>query len=280
MQQPNADQLAYWNSRAGERWAASRDAIDAAFAPLTAAALDRADARPGERILDVGCGCGTTTLALARSVGPDGTVLGLDVSTPMLDAARGRVRDTNVRFVLADAATHPFGRDALDLVFSRFGVMFFDDPVAAFVNLRSGLRPGGRLVFACWRPLAENAWFDVPVRAVLPFAPPSPSADPHAPGPFAFADPSRVRAILDAAGVAGVQVAPHEAPVSLAGPGDLDGAVRFASTIGPASRLLAEVDGAARPEALAALRSALAQHRSTEGVALGGAIWIVSGHAT
>lgn len=273
---PNADQVTYWNSPAGERWAALQDEIDAVFAPLTAVVLDRADAQPGERVIDVGCGCGATTLALAERVGPGGAVLGVDVSVPMLEVARRRVGTAGASLLLADAASHPFEPGARDLAFSRFGVMFFAEPAGAFANIRAGLRPGGRLTFACWRPIAENGWFDIPVRAALPHAPPQAPADPHAPGPFAFADPVRVRAILGAAGFADIEVAPHDPRMPLAGPGDLDRATGFATRIGPASRLLAEMGEDARQAAVADIRAALAGHDGADGIVLGGAVWIVS----
>lgn len=279
----NADQVAYWNSPTGERWAALQGDIDAVFAPLTRTALDRAGAAPGERVVDVGCGCGTTSLELARRVLPGGAVLGVDVSEPMLAVALRRARAaalTGLAFARSDAATHAFEPGRCDLAFSRFGVMFFADPAAAFANIRGGLKPGGRLLFACWRPLADNAWFSVPLQAALPHAPPQPPSDPHAPGPFAFADPDRVRVLLAEAGFTAIEVEPHDAPMRLAGPGDLEAATAFATKIGPTSRLLADLDDTARAAALADVGTALAAHDGPDGVLLGGAVWIVSARAT
>jgi SAM-dependent methyltransferase len=276
---PNTDQVAYWNSPVGERWAALQDEIDVIFAPLTRIALDQADARPGERAVDVGCGCGTTTLELAKRIMPAGTVLAVDISKPMLEVAKRRAHAAGldgVTSLLADASTHAFMARSHDLVFSRFGVMFFEDPVVAFANIRTALRPSGRLLFVCWRPMAENAWFNVPLQAALPHLPPQPATDPHAPGPFAFADPDRVGSILDRAGFSNVDIAPHDIKMRLASPGEIDAAASFATKIGPTARLLAETDEETRKAALTDIRAALAGHDGRDGVVLGGAIWIVS----
>lgn len=274
--QGNAEQVDYWNSAAGLRWAALQERIDAAFAPLTAAALDFAAPRQGAAVIDIGCGAGATILGLAARVGPSGRVLGVDVSEPMLAVAARRIASENLDrtdVVLADAATQPFERGAFDLAFSRFGVMFFADPVAAFANVRTALVSGGRLAFACWRPLADNPWFAVPVGALKPLLPPAPPSDPWAPGPFAFADPDRVRGLLAAAGFEHVAIEPHDTIMRL---GDLPAALDFVSQIGPASRALNEADAERRPALIEALRAALGAHDGPDGVVLGGAIWLVS----
>src|SRR5262249_38336345 len=149
-------------------------------------------------VLDVGCGCGDSTVDLARRVAPDGTVVGMDISAVMLERARQTAREqgVNARFEHADAQTHAFAPASFDVLFSRFGVMFFADPTAAFANLRSALRPGGKLAFVCWQSLAENPWMLVPLGAAFQIIPPPPMPAPDAPGPFAFADQSRVRSIL------------------------------------------------------------------------------------
>jgi len=167
---PNADQVAFWNSPAGEKWVRNQAEMDMTLAPLTEMLLARAAPAPGQRVLDVGCGTGTTVLQLAGAVGPGGHVQGLDVSEPMLALARQRVAAAgagNVDLVLDDAQTFAFDAGSRDLVFSRFGVMFFADPPAAFANLRRALVPGGRLVFVCWADLADNPWFKVPRDAAI-----------------------------------------------------------------------------------------------------------------
>ena len=163
---PNAQQIEYWNGPVGERWAKKQSDFDRNMGSLTVKALAFADARPGERVLDIGCGFGTTTMALARSVAPDGRVTGIDISAPMLGAARRRVAEAGlpIELIEADASVHPFA-PRYDLLFSRFGVMFFADPTAAFANLHGALKPKGRLAFVCWRAFAENTWAFAPYKA-------------------------------------------------------------------------------------------------------------------
>ena len=272
----NTDQIAYWNSAAGERWAHLQARIDGVFAPLTAAALAFAAPEPGSRVVDIGCGAGATVLGLAEAVGGSGRVLGVDVSKPMLAVAEQRVAAATLpqaTLLLADASTHAFAPQTFDLVFSRFGVMFFADPVAAFANIKTGLVDGGRLAFACWQPLKANPWFEVPVAALRPLLPPAPPADPLEPGPFAFADPDRVRGILNAAGFDDIRIEPHQTRMNL---GSLTAALDFVTQVGPSSRALGDAEPEARPALIAALRSALAARDSPDGVVLGGAIWLVS----
>lgn len=204
--QDNTAQIAYWNDKAAITWTTFQERLDALFQPLTALALDAAKPASGERAVDVGCGCGATVLALAERIGSAGQVLGLDVSGPMAARARERIAAaglSNAQVVVSDAATTDFERRDADLLFSRFGVMFFADPVAAFANLHLAMRPGGRLLCAAWRPLADNPWFRVPLEAARSFVPPQPPADPEAPGPFAFADLEMYKSDLFRGGMAG-----------------------------------------------------------------------------
>ena len=272
---PNADEIAYWNEEAGSRWARFQDRIDSAFALLGAAGLAAAAARPGEAVLDIGCGCGVTALDLSDAAGETGSVVAVDVSSSMLAVAQQRARErglANTRFVLADASIEPFLEHAFDLAFSRFGVMFFDDPVAAFVNVRRALRTGGRLVFVCWRGLGHNPWFHVPVEAVRPYVPPQPKPDPEAPGPLAFADATRVRRILEDAGFGEIRFEAYDARLPL---GDRSDAVELLSRIGPTPRLLEGADDRSRERALFALDRALAAHERDGEVRLGAGVWIV-----
>ncbi len=193
---PNADQIAYWNGPAGQHWTDRQQVQDVLLAPVSRLLLDRADAKPGERILDVGCGCGATSIAIAERVMPDGFVLGIDISAPMLARARELApQGLPLDFVLADATVYPFDAASFDLLVSRFGVMFFADPEASFANLRRALRPSGRVTFACWREPRHNPWMMTPLQAVYQHVPKLPRPEPEDPGPFAFASEDRVHRI-------------------------------------------------------------------------------------
>ena len=205
---PNADQYAYWNGPEAEHWVAYDDHYDAALTRFGSRVLDAAGIGSGDRVLDVGCGCGATTLDAARRA-PAGSALGLDLSGPMLELARRRAAAqhiTNVRFDRGDAQTCTFPRGAFDLAISRFGVMFFDDPVSAFANVGRALRSGGRVAFVCWQELPANEWIAVPAAAALAHVPMPDLGEPGGPGAFAFADPDRVRQVLEDAGFARVDV--------------------------------------------------------------------------
>jgi len=275
---PAADagvQRAYWEGPGAARWTGGYAAVEAVFAPVAALLLERARPAPGERVVDVGCGCGGTTLELARRVAPDGHALGLDISAAMIAEARGRAGEDAVDFVVGDAATHRFAPGSIDLVFSRFGVMFFPDPVAAFANLRRGARRGARLAFACWREAKRNPWQIVSLRAACKHAPRLPELGPEDPGPFSFADPDRVRRILDAAGFAEISLTPVELELDLAAGRGFAAAIETAQRIGAAARALEGQPAAVRAAAVAEMRAALAPYRRGDSVALGAAIWIV-----
>src|SRR5436305_12420841 len=193
----NADQIAYWNGPGGQRWAERQAAQDVLLKPVLDILIDRAALKSGERVMDVGCGSGATSIAFAKKVTPSGHVLGIDVSGPMLARARQSApAGLPIDFVLADATVHPFEPASYDLLASRFGVMFFADPALSFANMRKGLKPGGRLVFACWREAKKNPWMTLPLRAATKHAPRLPELGPEDPGPFSFADEARVRRIL------------------------------------------------------------------------------------
>jgi SAM-dependent methyltransferase len=276
----NSDQIAEWNGPLGERWAELQSRLDELTGPFGRAALKAAAARPGERIIDIGCGCGETTFALAQAAGPAGAVTGVDISRPMLDSARRQAASgpRNIAFLEADASAADLPRDN-DLLFSRFGVMFFDEPVPAFTHLHSALKSTGRMAFCCWRTAQENPWATTPMaatRAALDVTDPPPH--PHAPGPFAFADPDRLRGILNEAGFTDIAIQPFDAPVRLgSSPRDAaENAVRF----GPAGRLVREKGEASLPAALAAIEAAVASLAGPDGtVFAAGAVWIVTATA-
>ena len=273
----NREQIDFWNGPRGESWVADQPLRDRSLAPFGDAALALARASRGERVVDVGCGCGATSLALAEAVGPAGSVLGVDLSGPMLARARERGRALpQLRFEQVDAATFAFDGQAT-LLYSRFGVMFFDDPPSAFENLRRALSPGGRIAFACWRGLPENDWLSVPLQAVRAVvAQASAQLAPDAPGPLAFADPTRVRGILEGAGFDDISLTPVDREMPLGEGRGVDAAAAEAITLGPAARLLLGVDDATRVRALAAVASALAPLERGGAVRLSASAWVVS----
>jgi len=266
----NEDQKEYWNDSAGTKWAEHQLALDAMLAPVTSLLMETAAVQPDERVLDIGCGTGETSVIAADA---GGQITGVDISEAMLALAQRRIGDRGT-MLLADASEYQ-SQEHFDLVLSRFGVMFFDDPVEAFQNICANLKPGGRMVFACWQAPPENMWVMVPMKAIMPLLPDTPDQDPHAPGPFAFADPERLRGILTDAGFVQVRIEPHSVDISLAQDGGVDRAVSFTSQIGPAARALADVDADVRPKITAALKAALEPYDRDGRVVLGGGIWIV-----
>jgi SAM-dependent methyltransferase len=271
----NAEQIAEWNGALGQRWAAMRQEIDRVVTPFGAAALKAAAPQPGERVIDVGCGCGETSIEIARLVGPAGSVLGIDVSQPMLAVARSHGQSANLSFQEADASGSPLPA-GVDLLFSRFGVMFFSEPSAAFSHLRKSLRAGGRCVFVCWRTPRDNAWAMTPLaaaRQALDITPPQ--SDPNAPGPFAFADEERLRNILSAAGFGNIELQRFDAAIFL-GPTPRS-AAEGAVQLGPVARLLREVGAEHLPIVVDAIERTLAPLAAPNGqVSLNGSTWIVA----
>jgi SAM-dependent methyltransferase len=271
----NAAQIDFWNATAGTTWARFQTQLDRQLETLGLEAMRVLAPAPGEHILDIGCGCGQTSFALAERVGTTGQVLGVDISQPMLAVARQRPvapGSAAPLFREADAAVADLGDAAFDAVFSRFGVMFFSDPGAAFAHIRLAVKPQGRIAFVCWRPLAENPWMHAPLDAARPALPPLPPSDPMAPGPFAFADPERVRSILTGAGFASVRIEAFDTRI---GSGNLEETVALALRVGPLAAALRENPDHA--EAVATLVTpALAAYVTPEGVLLPAAVWIVS----
>jgi SAM-dependent methyltransferase len=275
----NAEMIEYWNESGGERFVQNQERLDVQIGPFGRVAIERGKIVVGERVLDVGCGCGDTTLQIAERVGAEGRVTGLDVSEPMLAVAKRRAQQAtadNVGFECADAQTAQLPAEAFDCVYSRFGVMFFDDPVAAFGNLLGALVPGGRLAFACWQPLPKNPWMLLPAMAAAKVLPMPAPPEPGAPGPFAFGDDERVRDILARAGFDEISIEPHESTMLLGGSDKIDDAVELILEIGPISRALSEADPSLRPAAAQAVREAIAPHATSRGVELAAAVWLVT----
>jgi ubiquinone/menaquinone biosynthesis C-methylase UbiE len=273
----NADQAEYWNGAGGEHWTRQQKVQDLVLEPVLDILIDRAKIKPGERILDIGCGCGASTFALAQRAGSSGHVTGLDISAPML----GRARELTppgapIEFVLADATVYDFKPASFDVLFSRFGVMFFADPTASFKNMRKALRPDGRMIFACWRTPRENPMLILPLQEAYKHVPKLPEVKPEDPGPFAFADDKRVKTILRDAGFSSVAVDRADLKFDIATGRGLDAALETATAIGPASRAIAGQPPALANAAIESIRAALAKHQTGNRVLLDGSIWIVT----
>jgi SAM-dependent methyltransferase len=272
----NVEEAKYWNTTESRHWVEYQDRHDAVLAPLDAPLLAAAGISAHDRVLDVGCGCGATTRATARAA-TAGDATGIDLSAAMLERARALAEKEglgNVGFQQGDAQVHPFDGAAFDVVISRFGVMFFADPTAAFANLARATREHGRLVFVCWQGFPRNDWIFVPAAAALTHVPPPDPGSPDDPGPFSFADPDRVRSNLSAAGWHDVDM--QEVNEQLPLGDDVDEALTFTLGIRLFRRLFTDVDEATVGRAIAAVRDALRAYETPDGVLLGSAAWLVS----
>jgi len=272
----NRDQAEHWNSsEQAAHWVSHQEHYDCMLAPFTTMILTAAGLSAGDDVLDVGCGCGSTTLAAAGAVAP-GAAVGVDLSAPMLARARDSAALSglvNASFEQGDAQDHAFG-PVFDAVISRFGVMFFADPVAAFANLRAAARPGGRMAFVCWRPLVANEWLTIAGAALAEHVPLPDPPEPDAPGMFSLAEPSRLQGVLADAGWRHVTLTPREAPILLGG-GSVDDAVAFLRNGSLGHRMLDAADAATQARAIESLHRALARRAGPHGLRLGAAVWLV-----
>ncbi|PSJ56033.1 class I SAM-dependent methyltransferase [Kumtagia ephedrae] len=275
---PNRDQAALWNTASGAAWVEMQAVLDRMLEPFGRLVVDAGDPGEGGRALDIGCGGGATTLAMARRVGVGGRCLGLDISRPLVAAAKARAVAqgvTNASFVEGDAQTHPFERDRYDAVISRFGVMFFDDPVAAFANIRGSARAGAKLAFVAWRSRAENEFMTTAARAAAPLLPPMPVPDPDAPGQFAFADKARVTSILEASGWSEVDLQQADVVCRV----DEDDLMAYVTKLGPVGLALREADDATVERVTAALRLAFAPFVEAGSARFTAACWLATARA-
>jgi SAM-dependent methyltransferase len=272
----NVEQAEAWDGPDGEFWAAHQARFDTTISPHHAQLMATAAIAPGERVLDIGCGNGRTTRDAARATGAGGEVLAVDLSGPMLTKAAQLAKDEglgNVRFEHGDAQVHPFPRGAFDLALSRFGVMFFADPVAAFTNIASALRPGGRLTMAVWGPVPRNEWITAMLDAVAAVRE-LPKPPPDAPGPFSLADQSRAEGILSRAGFTDIAFAPSEHPFRLGD--DADDAFGFVTQLHVFQQLLEDLDDETRAQPLDHLRATIAAHETPDGVIFRSLAWVMT----
>ena len=274
MEIANVESFENWNGESGERWSEEADRRDRVLAPIADSLLDSATLRTGESVLDVGCGCGATTLAAAARVGSGGSALGLDLSAPMLDVARDRAAARgieNVSFVQGDAQVHALP-SKFNAAVSRFGTMFFTDPVAAFSNVAASVHPNGRICFATWQPLAANEWLMVPGAALLRYGS-LPRSDRNAPGMFAQSEPDVVSGTLTEAGFAAVELEPVTLSLTLGS--DVNDAATYLACSGIGRVVLETVPEVDKQAALDAVRDVLRERADVEGVHLNAAVWIV-----
>ena len=276
----NSSQRAFWTDEAGQTWVDQRQVMDQTLAPVLDAVLDWSDLRPGERVLDIGCGAGTSTFEAAERVGPTGQVRGVDISTTLLDDARQRGANLpNVDFMLCDAGTADFRDDLHDVILSRFGVMFFADTQTAFTNMAKGLKPKGRMVFATWGDIAQNPYFTMPARISKTILGDPGKTDPDAPGPLALRDIEKVTGYLRGAGLTDIEA--EAIPMHLTPPGDVADVVALMCHIGPAERGLQrfQPDAATRARLHAALAEAVAPWQTKEGIRIPALINLFSARA-
>jgi SAM-dependent methyltransferase len=275
----NSDMSEFWNGEGGKKWLRFQETMDANLLPFGQKAMAAASILSGESVLDIGCGCGDTSIEMAGLVGTDGRVLGVDISEPILARARAQAMisvEKNIAFECGDAQVVRFEAAAFDLIFSRFGVMFFDDPIAAFKNMQEALRPGGRIAFICWQPAKDNEWIRTSLETVARHVPLPDPAGPEDPGPMSFGDPERVRRILTISGFSNIKI--RNCDTSFTVGSNLDEAVSFLTQMGPASGAIAQSDAdeATKSNIAHDLRDVLVPYDTGVGVTMGAATLIVT----
>jgi len=275
----NSGMRGFWNDAGGRMWVNYQHVIEASMAPFGQKVMDILDFNDGERVLDIGCGCGGTTYEIAQLVGSNGSVFGVDISEMIIASAKKKVcknNQSNIVFECVDAQTHSFDMNVFDVVFSRFGVMFFDDPIVAFENIRKSLIAGGRMAFVCWQAVKDIEWINLPRNIVgeyIALPPPSPSDEP---GGFSFSDANRVKEILHSAGFVNIVVEKFNSKINIGV--DLNEALRFMTHIGPAGSVLdnSDIDSKTQAKFTNDLCAALEAYQTNQGIELGSAMWIVT----
>ena len=269
----NEEQIALWNDTAGRAWVELQETLDRVLEPFEHLLVAAVAARKARRVLDIGCGTGSTTLAVARQLGPNGTAVGVDISEPMIALAKQRAARESAppRFLCADAQTHAFDAKSFDLIISRFGVMFFDDPVRAFANLRRAAAPKADLQAIAWRSPAENPFMTAAERAAAPFLPEMPARRPDEPGQFAFADRSRVHSILEKSGWTEIDIQPLDVDCTLPEP-ELD---PYFTRLGPLGRVLPQLDEKTRSRVIDTVRAAFDPFVHGDEVRFTAACWMI-----
>ena len=273
VQQSEAEQTMQWGSRRGHAWVEAQELLDRLFQPFENVLVDAVGATGGRRVLDIGCGTGSTTVAVARRLGAGGSTVGVDISEPMIAAARVRAERERVpaTFVRADAQTYAFEPASYDTIISRFGVMFFDDSVRAFANLRRAAKDGAALRAIVWRSAEDNPFMTVAERAAAPLLPNLPVRKPHEPGQFAFGDPQRVRSILEQSGWSQIDIRPLDVECALPEK-DL---VAYLTRLGPVGVALQEADERTRARVIDAARAAFEPYVRAAEVRFTAACWMV-----
>ncbi|MCW5656538.1 MAG: class I SAM-dependent methyltransferase [Burkholderiaceae bacterium] len=272
-----SEQAKLWNGPSGQAWIDLQETFDRALQPLEDLLVDAVAAQPAHQVLDVGCGTGATTLAIARQLASRGRCVGIDISNPMIAVARARAEreGSRAQFVRVDVQTHAFEPAAFDSFVSRFGVMFFDAPLQAFANLRRAARADAAMHFVAWRSPAENPFMTTAERAAAPLLSALPVRAPDAPGQFAFADPERVRSILQGSGWTDIHIQPIDVTCTMS-ESDLS---RYYARLGPVGRALRDVDEPTRARVLATLHEAFAPYVHGDAVRFAAACWMIGARA-
>jgi ubiquinone/menaquinone biosynthesis C-methylase UbiE len=275
----NNDMSEYWNGVGGDKWVDLHKKTNEFLLPLGQKAMDVAAIVEGDLALDIGCGCGETSFDMANIVSATGHINGLDISRPIITEARVNKKQLgvkNVTFQCGDAQVFELDEGLYDLIYSRLGVMFFDDPVAAFINMRGALDKNGRLVFVCWQPVIENQWISKPLNIISKYIDLPEPTDFNAPGPFSFSEPSKVKDILTKAGFTKIEISAYNCPVNF-GDNTVE-AAHFLTQMGPAGNAISSAEPS--PKILASISSeieqAIAPYFTTKGIMLGAATWIVT----